>query len=401
MWAVMPTLKIWQRIAIIFLLMLAANAVCLVLLNSEKDMSIDAIERERSGLEYLGPLRQIRQSLPEYRQLESGRNLVDRATNPAWLQNIDKAMTELDRLDRKYEHELSTTEDFMALKKDWAELQNAVPNSEPRQQAYTKLNGRMKALIALVGDSSGLMLDNALNSFYLITTVVVDLPTTVELLSNLRYSDGKDNALVLAATLQKDLDDTSSHLKVAMDADRELAFLDMPKRDYEAKVLSLLADIKREGINPNSPLIEGAIEANFQLYDAVTPSLNRILEQRNAGLRANKNEVISLILLLSLSGLIATVWIARGLIGPIHRAIQALEAPGGADVSFSSTNQDEISELIRAATARNPSFQAKPTPSSASTDLVRENQELKLLVAELTLENRTLAKSRSAEASTH
>jgi hypothetical protein len=401
----MKSLKIWQRIAIIFLVMLATNVVSLALLNSDKNEPINFIEKERSGLLYLEPLRQLRQWLPVYRRLaETDPKLVDPAANPPKLLNIERAMSQLDELDRKLEHQLSTTEDFVGLRKDWAALQAAVSKPESLRMAYTKVNTRVRALIAVAGDSSGLILDNVLESYYLINVVVVDLPNLDDLLNNLLDSGNKtrDQFLVMSASLKRGLDDTNSHLDVAIHADQALAPLDMLKREHEAKVLAVLAYLDRAKIEPAeyASMVQAALEENFKLYDAVSPDLERVLEQRSSSLRADKSEVIDLILVLMLAGLVLTVWVARSIIVPINRAIQALEAPGGADVSIVSTDRDEVSQLIKAATVRKPSGVVRDTPSDANEELIRENQDLKSLVAELALDNRAL-KSKPAGTGSH
>jgi hypothetical protein len=218
----------------------------------------------------------------------------------------------------------------------------------------------------------------------------------------------------MASTLKKGLDDTNSHLDVAMDTDPALHSLDMSRREYGGKVLALLAYVDRNMISQKSvriapaeyaSMIQAALDENFKFFDAVSPSLDQVLEARSNLLRTDKNEVIGLILVLLLAALVLTVWIARSLIVPINQAIQALEAPGGAEISIVSTNRDEISQLIKAATARKPSFTTTPRsvegPSSdAMQALMSENQDLKSLVAELSLDNRSL-KANSAGSSSH
>jgi hypothetical protein len=411
----MKSLKIWHRIAIIFLVMLTANVISLSLLNSAMNQPIATIDKERNGVLYLEPLRRLRQWLPVYRRLaEADPSLVDRAANPESLMQIEQAVAKLDELDRKFEHELNTTEDFVALRTDWAELQAAISNPQSLRQSYAKLNGRIRAMIALVGDSSELMLDSQLNSYYLINTVVVDLPNGDDRLGSLLdfgkevlgkpqiSSEEKNELLVMAAALQKDLSDTKSHLEVAVEADPELAALDMPEREYETRILAVLAYIGNNMLNQKAAssatdyalVIQEARDANFKLFDAISPSLDRILEGRSNALHTDRTETIGLIMLLMLAGLIVTVWVARSVIAPINNAIRALEAPGGAEVSIVSTNRDEVSELIRAATARKPA----PVPTVARNiedPLIQENQDLKSLIAELLLEQRSL-KAKSA-----
>src|SRR5438132_9661027 len=66
-----------------------------------------------------------------------------------------------------------------------------------------------------------------------------------------------------------------------------------------------------------------------------------------------------------------------------------LESPGGEHVTMVSTNRDEVSQLIRAATMRKPAaVPAEGMVESPNEALLRENQELKDLIVELSLENR-------------
>jgi hypothetical protein len=392
----MKRLKIWHRIALLFLVMLAGNVVSVALLNSEKNEAINFIGKEHNGLLYLEPLRQIRQWLPAYARLaEADAKLVDPAANPAPLLHIVEAMRRLDDLDRRLEHELNTTEDFVGLKMNWAELQNAVSNPESFRVMHATLNNRVMALIALAGDSSNLILDAVLARYYLINVVVVDLPTSDNLLNNLMdfghaviakpqlSVEEHNRLLIMASALKTELDNTNSHLEVAIEEDPDLAPLEMARRDHASKMLTLLAYLDSNMISQKSAkttsadftaVVQAALDENFKLYDAVSPNLGRMLQQRYDNLSADKRQVIGLILLLSLAGLVLTVWTSRSISGSTNRATHALEAPDGAGVT-----------------------KATVTPARIAPELIQENQDLKSLVAELSLENRSL-KNKSASA---
>lgn len=383
----MKSRKVWPGVALIFLVMLATNVPGLALLVADKNDPINTIEKERSGILYLEPLRQLRQWLPAYRRLaETDPTLIERGANAPSLLNIERAITRLDELDRKLEHQLNTTEDFVALKTDWSALQNAVSHPESIRPVYAKLNTQARALIALIGDSSTLMLDPVLNSFYLINVVVVDLPNSDDLLNNLLdlgnklmgrprlRAEDNNKLLIMAAALRNALNDTNSHLKVAIDADQTLAPLDVLKREYDVKVLTLLAYLDKNMIGQRSVKITGAdyasavqpaLDANFKLYDAVSPRLDRVLQRRGNRLRADKREAVDLVLLLLLAGLVATAWIVRGMIVPINRAMQP---------SLGATTLGPV----------------EAAPADTLQQLMRENQDLKSLVAELSLHNRSL-----------
>src|SRR5438132_1577355 len=152
-------------------------------------------------------------------------------------------MTRLEYLNRKLEHELTTTKDFVGLKGDWKALQKAISSPEQLRKAYDKVNTRVRALVALAGDSSGLILDNVLESYYLINVVVVDLPNEDDLLNSLLDSGNQDASQLLIKTesLKRSLADSNSHLEVAMHADADLASLDTEKREHQMRLQALLA----------------------------------------------------------------------------------------------------------------------------------------------------------------
>jgi hypothetical protein len=363
--------------------LLTVNIISLGIVNTDKNLAINTIVKERDGIAYLEPLRQLRQLLPQYH----------RTSDPGIRVNIEKAMTRVDDLDRKLEHELATTEDFVGLKNDWAAVQKG--------GSYDKVNTRVRALVALAGDSSGLILDNVLESFYLITVVVVDLPNEDDLLNTLMDSGGKDpkQLLIMTEALKKSLADINSHVDVAMHADAGLASLDDLKRNHQMRMQALLTYLNSGNFAPAeyASMVQAALDENFKLYDAVSPILDGVLQKRGAALQADKTGTIELILLLSLTGLALTVWIGWSIVGPIKHAIEVLEAPGGEHVVMVSTNRDEVSELIRAATMRKPSSAGSHEPAeSPNAELVREVQELKELVVDLSLENRSYKKSKAA-----
>jgi len=402
----MKRLKVWHRIAILFLVLLAVNIISLGIVSTDKNLAIKTIDKERDGIVYLEPLRQLRQLLPQYRRVaESNPKLLDPKANAPLVVNLDKSMTRLDDLDRKLEHELTTTEDFVGLKGDWKALQKAISSPEQLRKAYDKVNTRVRALVALAGDSSGLILDNVLESYYLINVVVVDLPNEDDLLNNLLDSGNQDANQLLIKTegLKRSLSDTNSHLEVAMHADADLASLDNEKREHQMRLQALLAYLAGTGAKASpaeyASMVQAALDENFKLYDLVAPTLDAVLQKRGAALQADKSGTIELIFLLSLTGLALTIWIGWSIVGPIKHAIEMLESPGGEHVMMVSTNRDEVSQLIRAATMRKPSAAAaEGAAESPNEALLRENQELKELIVELTLENRAFKKSKSVEA---
>jgi methyl-accepting chemotaxis protein len=411
----MKHLKIRHRLAIVFLVMLAGNIFTLAFVIADRDEPIAFIAKQRSGLAYIEPLRQIRQWLPIYRRsAETDANFVTPAAQPLSLLNIERAVNRLDELDRQLGSQLNTTEDFVAVRQDWQKLQESVSDPELLRKTYARLNTRVRALLALVGDQSNLMLDQVLTSYYFIYALVVDLPNGEELLNDFldfgkgvieqgRFSaDDNNRAVVLSAELQRELDNLGTHYEVALENHPQAASLNTLKQDYEIKVLTLLAYVDRNMIDKKPTgrgvpdeyvqAVEAALDANYKLYDTTAPILDAMLQQRSEALKASERRIVSISVALALAGLLATVWVGRSLVVPIRSAISAFKNPEWTQVSIASSNHDEISELLSAATSRKPVIPAiPPKAADVSAELKRENLELKSLVADLVLEKRSLS----------
>jgi methyl-accepting chemotaxis protein len=404
----MRNLKIWERLGIAFVVMLAGTVFITALLIVDKNEPIAFLDSERSGITYLEPLRQLRQWLPVYRRLaETDANLVQPAAEPPSLEHIEKAIRRLDELDRKFGPQLNTTEDFVGIRDEWQRLREGVSNVEVVRAKSTQLNTRVRALTALTGDSSMLMLDSVVTSFYLVTGIVVDLPNGENTLNNLLDfgktlidkgqlgSDEYSKLVIMTSSLQRQLDDVNSHYMVAIESNADMAPLETAKREYQAKTLKLLAYLDANLLT-QKPIkastaeyvqsVEEALDANFKLYDATAPLLDHFLEQRVASLRLGREETIIVAVMLALLGLGVMIWVERSIVVPMRQAVAALENSNWSEVAIFSSSHDEVSELIRAATTNRP---AAAAPAHTDDGLKQENQELKALVADLVLESRS------------
>ena len=98
----------------------------------------------------------------------------------------------------------------------------ALVSANPSEADFTSAVSDIEALIALVGDGSGLILDPALDSFYLMDAVVVEFPSAQDSLGEIR-------ALVLDIAQRGARGDDRVNLKVLSGAvARQLADHDIP-----------------------------------------------------------------------------------------------------------------------------------------------------------------------------
>ena len=270
----MSHLKIWEKLLVAFAVVITANVFALVFLAADKNEPIAVAAKERTGLTYLKPVREIRSLVSDTRRLRAGGAAPDALVEKKVA--IDLAMTRLDGLDLQLGWELGTTEDFVKLKKLWQQFKDsmtATPGGDPALEA--KVHNSLRSLHALVADTSGLVLDPALDSYYLMDASVVKLANESELLSRLidhtrRSATGAavetnhDELLAMITLLKADIEAVKADLDVATDFNPELKLsLEEPRQQFERSAQQLLTLFERPapGTSPAQPkVLEKALE---------------------------------------------------------------------------------------------------------------------------------------------
>jgi class 3 adenylate cyclase len=276
-------------------------------LTAELDVGIQFAQQERMGLQYNYPLRELLEYLIEYRalisalQTESRANLGD-LTRKKIL--IDRKIEEIAIVDRELGKKLNTTEDWKVIEKAWNELshQNSSVTLQNQQTQCTNLINRLLSLITHVGDTSNLILDPALDSYYLMDTVVNNLPqltvqtsAAIELgdatiRSGQQQTEDKVTLLTLKSISRDIVRDLERGLSVAYghNAALKLELRELPKKTIDEsdrflnKITDLLQLSSQNSINLVDFRVAGqhALDHQLSLYDAVSPSLDRLLQQR-------------------------------------------------------------------------------------------------------------------------
>ena len=180
-----------HKFLLIGMVLAVPMAFYVFLLILDKQADSDFIRKERQGVEYLQSLRQLLQLLPQrrgltYVVLNGNETLATQleALKPA----LDDAITKLEVADRRLGNALETTGKWGRFKEQWERLNSSAPRGNPEESyaAHTELIAELQDLIAHIGDTSNLILDPELDSYYLMDAVVNKLPALVESLGQLR-----------------------------------------------------------------------------------------------------------------------------------------------------------------------------------------------------------------------
>jgi methyl-accepting chemotaxis protein len=148
-------LKLWQKLGLLSLAFVIPTLVLVVLLRQEKNLSIDFAEKELAGNQYLGGLKAVLEGLPLYGM--SG--------DTGAAAKVEGGFKALDAVEAQHGALLNTAQRLSTLKDQW---QKTTGSASPQDRAARteQLIQSVVDTFAYVGDSSNLILDPDLDSYY-------------------------------------------------------------------------------------------------------------------------------------------------------------------------------------------------------------------------------------------
>ena len=345
----------------------------------EVDAGILIATRERTGTAYLRPLRRLLEPLATHTPAQKPRAAAPAVLKSSgeWETRIGRNLQALDAQERAHGVELETVRACRALRDDWQACTRSEMggNAAQSRALHDKLRGEVIALISHVGDTSTLILDPDLDSYYTMNALVVDLPNCADLIlraQNLSEqnasrqpltSEQQAQFLVLAGQLQQSLD--------AVAHDGDVSFRNNPSGLLKPHLLDLyaqvatthntlariLADCGSSRIfTPRDAVLlvqscRRAQAANLQLWNPATDALDILLTQRSAvyAQRKTRAELFTLGMLLLVAYLYTAFYLT------VMRTVSTLEAASrqmsNGDMSHSALlvleSRDELAQVAR------------------------------------------------------
>jgi PAS domain S-box-containing protein len=360
-------------ISVVFALPLA---LVTVILFDGINASLDIARRQTEGLRYLTAIHPLFRAVQE--QTEATVTTVSgdasEATRGRNLFRVRAGLASLEHAEQELGATLGTGDRYATLKRhaDVLRLElerpGAVISDELREPVLTALS----SLMARVGDSSRLILDEELTSYYLVDTVLFNLPSAQllitqmrsqgEVVTNLQSLSNEDRAKlgVLAGRLQGMNGAIAFELKRAIELDERgglKAALERPLEAMTAAELAYRETMSRELLNTAEIKLTPAawreggtavLHASFVLWDRTAAELDRILRQRIAHYWRNKVLVESLVAVAI--ALVAYLFI--GFYLAVMRTVGALDAAAQQMVSgdipetVTLANRDELGRVV-------------------------------------------------------
>ncbi|MFQ5580487.1 MAG: nitrate- and nitrite sensing domain-containing protein [Nitrospiria bacterium] len=281
--------------------------VLIVMLAVEKDIAIDFGQKEIYGVEYLLPLNHAVVNIPKHRgmanvYLNGDLNIKERLESQA--RKIDEGFEKISAVDLKHGALLDSTQKLRRLKEDWSELKNKTLRLTAKEsfERHSALIADVIGLISHVGDTSNLILDPDLDSYYLMDAIVVKLPVLSENLGQLRgltsgvaarqeiTNEESIQAVLIRGKVTQALEGLSYGMKVAFRENPELkpilnGSLEETKENihiFEALLHDRVLTGGVVDIDPETVFSSGtkAITSAYELLDKTSPTLTSLLQKR-------------------------------------------------------------------------------------------------------------------------
>ena len=324
----------------LLLIFLLPFAVVVYQLIAEIDVGINFAQQERLGIQYNPPLRTLLEDVQQHRGMVNGYLKGDTSFKEKISlkeSEIEDDIRAIDAVDRKLGVTLQTTEQWRALKKNWQSFKGKALGIRDQESfdAHTVLIKEILSLMAHVADTSNLILDPVLDSYYLMDAVVNKLPYIIDTTGQARglgtgiaaqqriSADEKAQLNLLSGLIKNGNNSLGRGLQVAFQKNPAIK----PKLNIyfqdSLKATNLFAEVVNQRIIRAStidiPSAEyftagtKALDAQFKLYDMVSPALDELLQKRIDNFSRKKYLVLAFSLLVLAIVIYVLIAFARSL----------------------------------------------------------------------------------------
>lgn len=387
--------KVGVKFLILGMVISASIGVLLYFLIKEKNAQIDFTRKELLGNQYFRPLRQLMEHLTAHRTLVLASNVIEDARTRDAIRDlgpsIDSDFQSLDSVNSKLQDELATTAEGLREKKrenleskalltSWqaikAQYQNQRLTAGTQEEA--KLILAVKELIVHIGDTSNLILDPDLDTYYTMSVTLIRLPEywylTTELLDfaialsqkKEISADEKTRLVVLSGLVRSQMDIIKGEQERAFGETANLSASKTLEPQVRPALTSFVADstdllkvidekMANSGevkISSNDLLARGnrALASSYTLWDRAIDQLDDMLKTRVSKLRMNLYSVLGVAFLFILITIVLSLVMTRQIVSQLALAVSVANrlSEGDMTVSLDAASKDEIGQMLLA-----------------------------------------------------
>jgi GAF domain-containing protein/HAMP domain-containing protein len=362
---------------------------------------------ELYGTRYLRPLQSLLQAVQEHARLDRAYRQDDatRTQLTSARERIEQHLQELEAAQAQYGQALKVTTQVAEMRRQWEKIKTQSDALTLSQSAdeHQLLAAAATNLIRFVGDSSFLILDPDLDTYYMMDAVVLKLPESQTLFAQVR--DLGLRAIASEATLsppdQAQLLTTSTLLRANLNAlDKNIAIglannasgemrplVERPLRQYVAAVTELLATLDAHlmggvEITPQNfaGLAEQVQAVKSEFYDAASQALELGVQNRINRLSQRQTTLTVFSIITSLVAFILGLAVARAISRPLQQLNYATRqlAAGDMTARVNVTSRDEVgqvgsafNDMARELQANRQSLEARTRDLALTADISR------------------------------
>lgn len=370
--ALLDRLKYPYKFALISLIFVLPLTLVLVLLLGEVNDRISFTQHEIQGNAYLRPLRQLMEHVPRAQlaaQAAANGDTTALAEIRQHQEHIDHAFVELAVMQQRYGADFGTAEQFenlSAIRQQFAlELENpALVTSKARHDQFIDAT---RALMRYVGDQSNLILDNNLDSYYLMEGVLIQLPESQNLVADILLESNllrehsspyqRAHLFELMAVLQANGESAQQDMRVALRSTKNehlderlrpaLDQMTNTSDEFRVTMSRVLVGETSDALSQYQNVGRAVLNANFALWDDMSAELDRLLQTRVDIYERQRTMVLAF----AACALIAVLYLLIGFYRSVMHTVEQLRETAqrlvtgeGADM-VALSSRDELSEV--------------------------------------------------------
>ncbi len=397
----LQNLKLTYKFLLILGLISIPIAVLGTLFLGAKSEGINFAQKEISGTEYLVPLESFLANVAAHNTLASGSN-----SDPMFWNNIAPKQNEVKQdiaavnaMDELYGEVLGTSKLWAEIKTEWNAVKNSHVDQGPEESFYGHQDViyLIRDLITKIGDSSNMVMDPDLDSYYLMDAIVLKMPSFIDDVENLRAQlvgvstyrqltvDQKLDYKILLDRIEGKLTETKRVFDVAGSYNAAIKKqIGSDVSDFvsagDAFVALVRSDVLGENRGATTPVdvynrSNELISAWRMLLKKTPPLAVSLLEERIGNLSGTLYANLGIVLVCLLLALGTAFFIIRSITNPLAKAIGIFGSieKGDYHTEISVLSNDEMGQLLSALKVMQQTLRRQQEES----DLYEENTRIR------------------------
>ena len=371
-------LKVGSKLILLGIMFSIPVAVLLFLLIKEQNIAIDFGENERRGVEYIKPVRHLLHDIQKHQVAF----LNGAAEASALEKQIEDDLRSAQEVDGRYGKDLKTTHGLSGLAEKWSSTKSLIlrssSNAKPENinSAYDDIVGKsILPLIIQAGDTSQLILDPDLDSYYAMDNVVLNLPALGQLIAqtNAHVADliltreniesKKQLISFLLARIEPTMDRLNTGLQTSVNTNPALrSKLSLPLRTHVEAMKAYDDMIRRQvldagpsdfaKIDLKSMSANGlkTLESNYVMYDVTIGVLDDLLVTRIGTFNQRRTASLGVVSISIVFAALFVFSIGRSISRPIAELRDVTDRMNKGDLNTPADidRRDEIGQLAGA-----------------------------------------------------